>query len=49
VYNYKEGGKIKEIECSIVLNVEKGVEVGAKHTKIWTSTNGGPLTDWPRN
>jgi len=28
---------MKEMECSIALNVEKDVEVGAKHTKIWTS------------
>jgi len=42
-YNYEEGGEMKEVECGIASNVEKSVEVGAKHTEIRTSLMEVPL------
>ena len=39
---------MKEVECSVASNVEKSVEVGAKHTEIRTSLMRPPYTAVPR-
>jgi len=38
VYNYEEGGKMKEMERSVASNIGKDVEVETKHTEGQTST-----------
>ena len=42
VYNYEEGGEMKEMERGVASNVGKGVEMETKRTEGWTSIARSP-------